>query len=268
MPDLGGKPCFGTDHHEEICSVPYCPVDGKWSEWSLWSVCSASCGSGTKIRYRKCDNPPAIHGGAYCMGDNVESSSCYVASCAGKIIHSTISIYKIYNKIPLTVHGGWSHWSPWSACSKTCGRGQKFRKRECNSPTPMNGGHLCDGTKFETKICKVRSCRNLDLVKSRNNHHQSLQSKFTPFMTFPTTSIELGESPEDYDFAAYGKYDYSESRPVHFVPPPPYYDEQLRGTVVEDDVIDVGKPQKVVIRVENFIPISDDTAQVIYCLAT
>lgn len=88
MPDLGGKPCFGADRQKEICSVPYCPIDGKWSEWSLWSECSASCGSGTKIRYRKCNNPPAIHGGAYCIGDNVESFSCYVASCAGKKIGS------------------------------------------------------------------------------------------------------------------------------------------------------------------------------------
>lgn len=128
----------------------------------------------------------------------------------------------------------------------------------------MNGGQLCEGTKFETKICKVRSCRNLDLVKSRNSHHQSLQSKFTPFMTFPATSIELDENQdEDYDYTAQGKYDYSESRPVHFVSPPPYFDENVRGSgrIADDEIIDVGKPQKVVIRVENFIPISDDTAQ-------
>lgn len=84
LPDLGGKPCSGGDLQEEICSVPYCPIDGKWSDWSAWSGCSASCGSGTKIRYRKCNNPPAIHGGAYCSGENVESSSCYVTSCSGK----------------------------------------------------------------------------------------------------------------------------------------------------------------------------------------
>lgn len=82
-------------------------------------------------------------------------------------------------------------------------------------------------------------------------------------MTFPSRSIELVESPEEYDLNAYGKYDYAESRQVHYVPPPPYDREHgLRNEDIDSPVSVVDKPQKVVIRVENFIPITDDTVQV------
>lgn len=64
------------------------------------------------------------------------------------------------------VDGGWSDWSPWTMCSKTCGKGQKYRRRECNSPKPINGGAVCEGSNFEMKNCKIHNCRNADLVKS------------------------------------------------------------------------------------------------------
>uniref|UniRef100_A0A7N8WY12 ADAM metallopeptidase with thrombospondin type 1 motif, 17 n=1 Tax=Mastacembelus armatus TaxID=205130 RepID=A0A7N8WY12_9TELE len=33
-------------------------VDGDWSTWSQWSMCSRTCGTGVQFRQRKCDNPP------------------------------------------------------------------------------------------------------------------------------------------------------------------------------------------------------------------
>lgn len=35
-------------------------VDGDWSPWSQWSVCSRTCGTGVHFRQRKCDNPPYV----------------------------------------------------------------------------------------------------------------------------------------------------------------------------------------------------------------
>lgn len=53
----------------------------------------------------------------------------------------------------------------------------------------------------------------------------------------------------DDDSAPNSDIEYLESRSVEHVPPPPYSLENQR-------------PQKVIVRVENYIPLSEDTAQV------
>ncbi|GFO41403.1 hemicentin-1 [Plakobranchus ocellatus] len=55
------------------------------------------------------------------------------------------------------VNGGWSSWGGWSGCSVKCGYGQKFRKRECNEPTPKNGGIYCQGRYFEYENCLAKT---------------------------------------------------------------------------------------------------------------
>lgn len=46
----------------ECVSKSYLPqhVDGDWSLWSPWSVCSRTCGTAVRFRQRKCDNPPYV----------------------------------------------------------------------------------------------------------------------------------------------------------------------------------------------------------------
>ncbi|XP_003639070.1 complement component C8 alpha chain isoform X1 [Canis lupus familiaris] len=45
--------------------------------------------------------------------------------------------------------GHWSCWSSWSACRA----GTQERRRECNNPTPQNGGASCPGWKAQTQAC-------------------------------------------------------------------------------------------------------------------
>ena len=52
-----------------------------------------------------------------------------------------------------TVHGGWTDWSAWSACSQTCGSAMKIRRRTCTNPTPAFGGRICVGHDHDDIIC-------------------------------------------------------------------------------------------------------------------
>nr|XP_040016674.1 A disintegrin and metalloproteinase with thrombospondin motifs 17 isoform X3 [Gasterosteus aculeatus aculeatus] len=56
-------------------------VDGDWSPWSQWSVCSRTCGTGVHFRQRKCDNPPPGPGGRHCQKANVEHKACERPPC-------------------------------------------------------------------------------------------------------------------------------------------------------------------------------------------
>ncbi|MEQ2248502.1 Thrombospondin type-1 domain-containing protein 7B [Ilyodon furcidens] len=56
--------CIDSGYIVEVCHIP-CPLDCKLSEWSSWSACSSSCGSGLKIR-SKWLREKAFNGGRPC----------------------------------------------------------------------------------------------------------------------------------------------------------------------------------------------------------
>jgi hypothetical protein len=64
-------------------------VDGGYTEWSLWSSCTKSCGSGSQMRTRNCTLPLPIDGGLDCadlgIGGDEESSQCNAMVCPGQI---------------------------------------------------------------------------------------------------------------------------------------------------------------------------------------
>ncbi|XP_022236724.1 hemicentin-1-like, partial [Limulus polyphemus] len=80
-PTNGGRACFGPSQDTQTCNAHHCPVDGKWSSWSQWSVCSVTCGRGTRDRTRECNDPPAQHGGRVCAGDTTQVEKCHHRAC-------------------------------------------------------------------------------------------------------------------------------------------------------------------------------------------
>ncbi|KAL9846109.1 hemicentin-1 isoform 2-T2 [Geothlypis trichas] len=62
--------------------------------------------------------------------------------------------------VPLTVqvHGGFSSWLEWQACSVTCGQGVQERVRQCDSPVPANGGRGCQGPHSDLRSCHRQPC--------------------------------------------------------------------------------------------------------------
>lgn len=77
------------------------------------------------------------------------------------------------------------------------------------------------------------------------------QSKYTPFITIPSPDGKDQTDNYYYDEDENSKFEYLESRPAEYVPPPSYSLENQRT-------------QKVTVRVENYIPLSEDTAQVLH----
>ncbi|XP_014802303.1 PREDICTED: hemicentin-1 [Calidris pugnax] len=63
-------------------------------------------------------------------------------------------------RVPLTVqvHGGFSDWLEWRACSVTCGQGVQERIRQCNNPLPANGGRRCEGPETDVRRCHKQPC--------------------------------------------------------------------------------------------------------------
>ncbi|XP_013406579.1 A disintegrin and metalloproteinase with thrombospondin motifs 3 [Lingula anatina] len=101
-------------HSQSKLSAP------SWGPWGGWSTCTRTCGGGTLSRDRACE------GGSSCLGVSSETQECNTNECQVS-----------------TVDGNWSDWGTWSACSVTCGSGQRTRTKTCNNPAPSNGGSWC-----------------------------------------------------------------------------------------------------------------------------
>ena len=57
-----------------------------------------------------------------------------------------------------TVNGGFTEWTEFEECSKTCGDGKQERTRSCTNPEPKHGGQECDGPVLDERKCNVRPC--------------------------------------------------------------------------------------------------------------
>lgn len=64
-------------------------VNGGWSGWGDWGVCSVTCGAGQQEHTRTCTNPPPSNGGAQCSGPSKETRPCNKGPCPGKSLNGT-----------------------------------------------------------------------------------------------------------------------------------------------------------------------------------
>ena len=58
----------------------YAKVHGGWSAWTT-QECSTSCGLGSQLKIRSCDNPTPRKGGNICIGEDVETVICNTEDC-------------------------------------------------------------------------------------------------------------------------------------------------------------------------------------------
>lgn len=134
--------CEGSSVQTRTCHLQECDKrfkqDGGWSHWSPWSSCSVTCGTGMITRIRLCNSPVPQLNGKPCEGEARETKSC--------------------QKDPCPINGNWGPWSPWDACTVTCGGGLQKRSRLCNNPEPQYGGKTCVGEAKGTQVCNKQDC--------------------------------------------------------------------------------------------------------------
>ena len=76
-----------------------------------------------------------------------------------------------------TVNGGYTEWTLWSSCTKSCDGGSQIRTRNCTLPLPIDGGLDCAdlgiGGDEESRQCNTLVCPGekgvLDQSKSTLN---------------------------------------------------------------------------------------------------
>ncbi|XP_061616549.1 adhesion G protein-coupled receptor B2 isoform X8 [Phyllopteryx taeniolatus] len=137
-----GTLCSGALRETRMCNnTASCPgepgiissVHGLWHEWSSWSLCSVTCGRGSRTRTRKCVN----EGGAVpCGWPETQTKLCNIAVCP--------------------VEGKWLEWGPWSRCSVSCNTGTQQRQRRCSAS--VHGWAECKGPHQESRECTNPSC--------------------------------------------------------------------------------------------------------------
>ena len=142
-PRNGGAPCEGLGLEEGRCpfrngSVINCPINHRFSQWSSWGSCSATCGwDGIKYRFRSCTQ--GRHGGSRCPTSwDRQERSCNFGDCP--------------------VDCEWDSWGQWGSCSEYCGLGTKTRYRY-KDVYARDGGRACAGQDTDETSCFERSCQ-------------------------------------------------------------------------------------------------------------
>ncbi|NWT01868.1 ATS7 metalloproteinase, partial [Mionectes macconnelli] len=117
---------------------------------------------------------------------------------------------------PEPIDGGWSSWSSWAACSRSCGAGVQSAERHCSTPTPKYGGRYCLGERKRFRICNVRLC-----PPDKPSFRQVQCSQFNPMLykgkLYKWTPVPNNINPCE----------------LHCRPEHEYFAEKLRDAVVD-----------------------------------
>ncbi|CAH1242272.1 HMCN1 [Branchiostoma lanceolatum] len=178
-PKNGGNVCNGSYHETDLCIDEPCGPDclekeavttedclagfdpcsrscqGLSNEMTCQLTCQEGCycAEGTYSQNGECvaaaECKCLYNGQEYEPGQNI-TSDCNTCVCENG--------YMTCSDEECAVDCGWSLWSIWTPCDKTCGAGIQQRYRSGSNPSASNGGLPCEGNTLDTKDCFVATC--------------------------------------------------------------------------------------------------------------
>lgn len=167
-PAHGGEDCVGDSTETSACTVlGGCSVNCTWEDWNEWTACSASCGEGSRVRFRfVADEARGPHGQA-CHGQPQEDEYCNPG-----------------NACP--VDCAFNDWKDWGACEPMpCGPAKKLRAR--TKLAARYGGKPCEGNATEVEECTVPGGRVIECDEN-GKPVTSTSTTFTTTTTLTTTT--------------------------------------------------------------------------------
>ncbi|XP_072047023.1 uncharacterized protein [Amphiura filiformis] len=192
-----------------------------WTAWGPFSQCDVTCGTGTVIRERSCQDPDKS--GDACIGTDIEMASCLIEICGatssldsdsddspisvstksspvtGNIPTADKSNDSLTSAITRDVPGNiptvyWTAWGPFSQCDVTCGEGTVIRERSCQDPDKSED--LCIGTDIEMASCLIEICEATSSSVGNSDVSPTLViTKPSPTFTNMPTGDKSNNSP-------------------------------------------------------------------------
>ncbi|CAJ1355082.1 unnamed protein product [Effrenium voratum] len=185
----GGRACAGVMRETMACSEDQEPVnDCELGQFSEWSACTATCGSGLRTQSRSIQ-VEASGGGSPCKGPLALLQPCSLGPCECPVTDAVLSQWGEWSGCNSGMHlrkrqvsqsakcggqpakGGLmevkrcgevidcevSEWTGWDECDKSCGGGQQQRHRQVTR-NPLNGGMRCPKDLVVTQGCNQEPC--------------------------------------------------------------------------------------------------------------
>ncbi|CAJ1335935.1 unnamed protein product [Effrenium voratum] len=133
-PLAGGQACGDASN---VVNCSNACVDCEVSPWSVWSPCTATCGSGRQTRSRMVLVEAEGEGNTCPESMDGEKEGCNPQNCPVDCV--------------------WGDWAPWNGCSVTCCGGMKNRTRGKIAEEKF-GGSPCEGEDIEMGSCAEKAC--------------------------------------------------------------------------------------------------------------
>uniref|UniRef100_A0A4X2JXH3 Adhesion G protein-coupled receptor B2 n=1 Tax=Vombatus ursinus TaxID=29139 RepID=A0A4X2JXH3_VOMUR len=194
-----GTLCSGPLRETRTCNnTDTCPVPGLWEEWGPWSLCSRTCGRGSRSRTRTCPElqtklcnlaacpvegqwlewGPWSRCSVSCAnGTQQRSRRCSVTAHGWGECRGAHADARECSNPECPADGKWGPWNPWSLCSKTCDTGWQRRFRMCQGTGVQ--GYPCEGSGEEVKTCSEKKCPAL---------HEMCRDEYVMLMTWKKTA--------------------------------------------------------------------------------